>query len=126
MDRKHTVLICDDEADLLSIYSSSLKKQYKVLTADSGKACIENYMKYTLRGNKIDILLLDYRLGDSTGDDIACKICELDGTKIILISAMDLEKEKVDKLKASNCIIDAIVKPVSMKALMGKVQQALD
>lgn len=126
MEGRPTVLICDDEPDLLTVYAAALKKRYNVLTASSGKGCIEKYMEYTLRGKKIDVVLLDYRLGDSEGDDIACKIRDLDSSKTILISAYDLEKEKVDEMKASNCIIDTIIKPVSMKALIEKVQNALD
>jgi DNA-binding response OmpR family regulator len=125
MEHKPMVLVCDDEADLLTIYAAALKKHYNVLTASSGKACIEKYMEHTLRGKKINVVLLDYRLGDSTGDDIACKIRDLGETKTILISAYDLEKEKVDELKASNCIVDIIIKPVSVKGLLDKVQQAL-
>jgi DNA-binding response OmpR family regulator len=66
-------------------------------------------------------MLLHYRLGDSLGDDIACKIRDLDGTKIIMISAYDLEREKVDALKTCDCIIDMMVKPVSLKALIDSV-----
>ena len=123
---KRTVLICDDEADLLAIYAAALKKHYNILTASSGKECIEKYMAQTLRGKKVDVVLLDYRLGDSTGDDIACKIRDLDGGKTILITAYDFESEKVGELKASNCIVNVIIKPVSLRALMEKVQSALD
>jgi DNA-binding response OmpR family regulator len=122
---KPTVLICDDEADLLAIYAAALKKSYNILTASTGKECVEKYMAHTLRGKKIDVVLLDYRLGDSTGDDIACKICDLGG-KTILMSAYDLESEKVDELKASNCIVDVITKPVSLRALTERVRRALD
>jgi CheY-like chemotaxis protein len=48
MERKPTVLVCEDEADLLAMYSSALKKHYNVLTASSGRTCIEKYMD--LRG----------------------------------------------------------------------------
>ena len=123
---KHTVLVCDDEADLLTMYAVALKKHYNVLTASSGKACIEKYMEHTLRGKKINCVLLDYRLGDSKGDDIACKIRDLGETKTILISAYDIDREKVDELKASSCIVDIIIKPVSVKALLDRVQKALD
>lgn len=125
MEDRPTVLICDDEADLLAMYATALKKRYNVLTASSGKGCVEKYMEHTLRGKKIDVLLLDYRLGDTTGDDVACKIRDLDGTKTIMISAYDLEKEKVNEMKASNCIIDLIIKPVSLKVLIENVQRAL-
>jgi DNA-binding response OmpR family regulator len=126
MEGRPTVLICDDEADLLAMYAVALKKHYNVLTASSGKACIEKYMEQTLRGKKIDVVLLDYRLGDGMGDDIACKLRELDGAKTILISAYDLERKKVDELKASNCIVDVMIKPVSLKALMEKLRHVLN
>jgi DNA-binding response OmpR family regulator len=83
-------------------------------------------MQYTLHGKRIDVMLLDYRLDDSTGDDIACKLRDLDGTKIIMMISYDLEREKVDTLKTSNCIVEMLVKPVSVKALIERVQQALD
>lgn len=126
MDGKPTVLVCDDEADLLTMYAAALKKHYDVLTASSGKACIEKYMEQTLRGKKIDVVLLDYRLGDSTGDNIACKLRQLNGAKTILISAYDLERKKVDELKARDCIVDILIKPVSLKVLLEKVQQVLN
>jgi DNA-binding response OmpR family regulator len=126
MELRRTVLICEDEEDLLSMYAAALKKQYNVVTTSSGKACVEKYMEHILRGKKIDVILLDYRLGDSMGDDIAYKIRDLDGAKVIMITAYDLEKEKVDELKAANCIVDVITKPVGLKALAEKVQRILD
>jgi DNA-binding response OmpR family regulator len=126
MERRHTVLICDDEEDLLSMYAAALKKHYNVLTASSGKACVEKYMEHIVRGKKIDVILLDYKLGDSMGDDIACKIRDLDGAKVIMITAYDLEKEKVEELKAAKCIVDVITKPVGLKALAERVQRTLD
>lgn len=103
------------------MYAAAPKRQYNLPSVNSGKACVEKYMEYTLNDNKIDVMLPDYRLGDSLGDDIACKISDLDGTKIIMISAYDLEREKVGALKTSNCIVDMMVKPVSLKALIDRV-----
>lgn len=125
MEGKPTILICEDERDLLAVYVTAFKKQYDVMTASSGKACIEKYMEQMLHRKKIDIILLDYKLGDSTGDDIACKIRDLGGAKVILITAYDLDREKVDDLKKSNCIVDVIAKPVSLKTLVEKVRQTL-
>jgi DNA-binding response OmpR family regulator len=123
---KPTVLICDDEEDLLAMYAAALKKQYNVLVASSGRECIQKYMEHILRGKKIAVVLLDYRLGDGTGDVIACKLRDLDGAKTILISAYELESKKVSELKANNCIVDTITKPVSLRALIEKVQHTLD
>lgn len=126
MENKPTVLVCDDEADLLTMCAAALKKHYNVLTASSGRECIEKYMDHILRSKSIDIVLLDYRLGDSTGDDIACKIRDLGDARTILLSAYDLEREKVDELKANSCIVDVMIKPVSIRALLDRVQRALN
>lgn len=123
---KPTVLVCDDEADLLPMYAAALKKHYNVLTASSGLACIERYTDHMLRSKNINIVLLDYRLGDSTGDDIACKIRDLGNARTILLSAYDLERKKVDELKSNNCIVDIMIKPVSMRVLLDRVQKALN
>ena len=68
---------------------------------------------------------MDYRLGDAIGDDVASKIRDLDGTTTILISAYELERERVNELKACHCIVDPVHKPISTKILMERVQQAL-
>lgn len=125
MHAKPTVMICDDEADLLHMYSLALKKHYNVLTAKSGRACVEKYMEQSLQGKKIHLLLLDYKLGDTTGDDVARKIRDLDGTKTILISAYELGKEMLDDLRSNDCIVGVISKPVSMKILLEKIGQTL-
>jgi DNA-binding NtrC family response regulator len=60
--RKKTIIICDDEIDLLEMFQVALSREYETLTVDSGKDCIEKYFEEKTK--KIDILLLDYKLGD--------------------------------------------------------------
>jgi response regulator RpfG family c-di-GMP phosphodiesterase len=81
-------MICDDEIDLLEMFQLALAGEYKILTADSGKGCIERYFEEKkVKGEKIDLLLLDYRLGDMQGDTVAKKVKELNDVKRIMISA---------------------------------------
>ena len=56
---------------------------------------------------------------------MASKIRDLDGTKTIPITAYELERERVNELNACHCIVDLVHKPVSIKILMKRVQQAL-
>jgi hypothetical protein len=63
--KKKTIMICDDERDVLDLFG----------------------LEETNRDNKIDLILLDYRMGGMQGDSVARKIKEYNGTKIILISA---------------------------------------
>ncbi|MDQ3884764.1 MAG: response regulator [Thermoproteota archaeon] len=126
MDRKKTVMICDDEIDLLEMFQLALAGEYKILTADSGKGCIETYFEEKkVKGEKIDILLLDYRLGDMQGDTVAKKVEELNDVKIIMISAYELDGNIVEELKRSRYIVDVIKKPVSMKSLIEKIESFL-
>lgn len=56
---------------------------------------------------------------------MASKIRDLDGTKTILISAYELERERVNELNACHCVVDLVHKPLSIKILMERAQQAL-
>jgi hypothetical protein len=68
---------------------------------------------------------LDYKSLATPPGTMVSKIRDLDGTRTILISAYELERERVNELKACHCIMDLVHKPVSIKILMERVQQAL-
>jgi DNA-binding response OmpR family regulator len=73
------------------------------------------------RGNKIHLILLDYRLGDMLGSSVAKKIKDYNGTIIILISAFDLDYTLVKELEENNFIADYIEKPIHMSSLLERV-----
>jgi DNA-binding response OmpR family regulator len=81
---KRTVMICEDEEDILNLYSSFIRGKFNVIIAPSGEAYLSLYREERDRGRKVDILLLDHRLGDMLGDQVECKIKEMDDTKTIL------------------------------------------
>ena len=72
--RKKTVVICDDEQDLLQVFELALESEYNVILANSGGNCIEKIIEEKNRGNKIHLILLDYRSGDMFGDFVARSI----------------------------------------------------
>jgi CheY-like chemotaxis protein len=61
--QKKTVVICDDEQDLLQVFELALESEYSVILASSGKECIDKFLEEKNRGNKVHLILLDYRLG---------------------------------------------------------------
>ena len=87
---RKTILVCDDETDLLLMFRIHLESQYNVLTVDSGKACIDKLIDRKNKNEKIDLLLLDYKLGDISGDVVARKVKDIANTKIVLITAFEL------------------------------------
>jgi CheY-like chemotaxis protein len=118
-------MICDDEADLLYLFKSALDRTYDVLVVDSGKDCIEKFLEERHKGKKVDVLLLDYRLGDMLGDIVACKIHQLNGVKTILISAYELEQAVVTHLIERRCIIGVMRKPIRIPVMIKEVEKAL-
>jgi CheY-like chemotaxis protein len=123
-DRK-TVMICDDETDLLYLFKSALEPTYHVLAVESGRGCIEKFIEEKQKGKKVDVLLLDYKLGDMLGDIVACKIHELNGVKIFIISAYELERAVVSNLMERRCIIGIMRKPIRVSAMIKEVERAL-
>ena len=119
------MMVCDDEADLLYLFRSVLEPTYRVLAVESGRGCIEKFIEEKQKGRKVDVLLLDYKLGDMLGDIVACKIHELNGAKIFLISAYELEQTLVDHLLERQCIIGVMRKPLRMSAMIKEVEKAL-
>jgi CheY-like chemotaxis protein len=118
-------MICEDEPDLLDLYYRALRSKYNVLTVTSGYECIERYVQHNGQGNKIDVLLIDYRLEDILGDEVACKIKDMDGTKAVMISAYEPEPALVDMLKEKNCIVEWFKKPMSVAVLLLKLESVL-
>ena len=125
MSLRKTIMVCDDEPDLLLMYRLALEGLYDVILADSGKQCLERYTAEIKAGNKIDALLLDYKLGDMLGDYVACEISKLDGTKTLLVTAYDLDPKMVSDLKQRGCIVDTNRKPVRIRAMLEQLESIL-
>jgi CheY-like chemotaxis protein len=122
---KKTVMVCDDEEDLRLLFGLTLKLKYNVIQVESGKNCIEKYIEEKNRGNKIHLILLDYRLGDMLGDAVARRIKEYNGVKIILISAYDLDFTLVKELEESKFITKFIEKPIEPANLIEIVARTI-
>jgi CheY-like chemotaxis protein len=125
MSNQKTVMICDDELDLLYLFKSALEPTYQVVVVDSGRDCIEKFLEEKHKGKKVDVLLLDYKLGDMLGDIVACKIHELNGVKTILISAYELEQDMVSQLIERRCIIGVMRKPIRLPVMIKELEKAL-
>jgi CheY-like chemotaxis protein len=111
--KKKTIMICDNERDVLQLFGLVLESRYNVISVDSGEECIEKYTEETRHGNKIHLILLDYKLGGIWGDSVARKINEYKGTNIILISAYDIDHSLVTELENGNYISKYVRKPVA-------------
>lgn len=119
-----SVMICENDLDFLhSLKQALVSDYYSVLTIDSGTECLIKYIDEKVKGNQIDLLVVDYELQDLPGDIVASTIRELSGsraraTNTILISSCELDKELIEELKRKDYIVEGLKKPISIDSLM--------
>ena len=122
---RKTILVCDDETDLLLMFRIHLESQYNVLTVDSGKSCVDTILDCKNKNKGIDLLLLDYKLGDISGDVVARKIKEIDDIKILLITAFELDNQIINELMQNRLIVDVVKKPIQLEQLSQKIKETI-
>ncbi len=120
-----TILVCDDETDLLLMFRIYLESQYNILTVDSGESCIDTILDHKNKNEEIDLLLLDYKLGDTSGDIVARKVKEIDDIKILMITAFELDIQIVSELIQQGLIVDVVKKPIQLEQLSQKIKETI-
>lgn len=115
--KEHTLLICDDEPDLLELYAAMLSEDYRIIKASSGDECMRKYIEMKEKMEDITVILLDFRIGEMTGDIVARNIKEINGAKVILISAYEIESDLIQRLKDERVIIEFVPKPITLDTL---------
>ncbi len=115
-----SILIVDDEIDLLDLFSSALERMnYRVLKARGGRKALE-----ILQHERPDLILLDVAMPEVNGVDVlrAIRADPLnDSTKIVLLTAAPALVTGDDAQLANRMII----KPITVRELDKVVQAVL-
>ncbi len=118
MSANKTILIADDEADILEILSFNLSAEgYQIITATNGDSAIEKAKKL-----KPDLIILDMMMPGKTGVEV-CEILraqvEFATTIIVFLTAIKDEATEIKCFDAG--ADDYMVKPISPKVLLSKI-----
>ena len=113
-----TILIADDEPDILEIIQFNLKQEgYEVITAKNGDEAIEQ-----AKINQPDLIILDIMMPGKDGIEV-CNILRtqpaFNETLIIFLSALSDEGTEIRGLETG--ADDFLTKPISPKILLSKV-----
>lgn len=116
--KPRTILIADDEADILEIMDFNLKAEgYEVLKAANGNQAVE-----LARTNHPDLIILDVMMPGKTGFEV-CKLLRADpsfnDTIIIFLTALNDDSTEIKGLETGGD--DYINKPISPKVLISRV-----
>ncbi|NLV50555.1 MAG: response regulator transcription factor [Clostridiales bacterium] len=119
MTQSKTVLVVDDEPNILEPVAAYLQKQgYNVLTAERGR----DALALVKRGG-IDIMLLDLMLPDISGEDICLIIRRTSHLPIIMMTAKVAESSQLEGLRIG--ADDYVTKPFSLKLLAARIEAVL-
>ncbi len=119
---KKTILLVDDEEDILEFLSYSLRKEgFHILTANNGKEGL-----LIAKRQNPDIILLDVMMPEMDGMQVCQElrsIKQLDNTFIIFLTA---RSEEYSELSAFNSgADDYITKPIKPKLLISRINAIL-
>lgn len=113
------ILIVDDEREIVRVLYRALKAHdYTVLTASSGEQAIEFIAK-----EHPDLLLLDLLLPGMSGLEVCRRIRAESNVPIIVLSAKDAERDKVEALDLG--ADDYVAKPFGVDEVLARVRVAL-
>jgi two-component system alkaline phosphatase synthesis response regulator PhoP len=119
---KETILIVDDEADLLDLIEYNLEKEgYSVLKAENGYDGIKLARKYNP-----DLIILDIMMPKMTGIEV-CKVLKEDPVlkirPVIFLTARGDEKTEIEGLEMG--ADDFLSKPISTTKLVSRIRTVL-
>ena len=116
---KHTILLVEDELDLLQTLSFNFESEgYKVKKATNGKEA----MKFLEDDDSISLVILDLMLPDMSGLDICRHIRAKNNLKDILVIMVTAKGEEVDRVVGFEVgADDYVVKPYSVRELLLRV-----
>lgn len=116
-----TILVVDDEKDIVDLLSYNLKKEgYRVLAAQNGQQALEQS-----RLNP-DLIVLDVMMPEMDGWEVCKELKRRDLTSsipIIFLTAKGTETDEVVGLELG--ADDYIVKPISIRKLLARIKTVL-
>jgi DNA-binding response OmpR family regulator len=118
---KQTILVIDDEKDILKLVQYNLEKEgYPVLTAKTGEEGLE-----LAKAKKPDLVILDLMLPGIDGNEV-CKLlksgAQTRAIPVLMLTAKGAEVDQVLGLELGAS--DYITKPFSVKVLLARVKNA--
>ena len=110
-----TVLLVDDEEEVADVYALRLETEYETRVAYSGEEALETI------DVDVDVVLLDRRMPDLSGDEVLAKIREKGyDCRVIMLTAVD---PGLDILEMG--FDDYLCKPVEKEDLVSAIDQQL-
>ena len=115
------ILIIEDDTDMCSLLVTLLNKEgYTTDFAHSGSKGLKKY-----RESAFDLVMCDYRLGDTEGAKVLQEIRKInDQAKVIIFTGYEDIKTAVNVMRLGAC--DFLLKPLKQEDILRVIQKAFD
>ncbi|MFT4544578.1 MAG: two-component system alkaline phosphatase synthesis response regulator PhoP [Bacteroidia bacterium] len=122
MKDKSTILIVDDEEDILEFMQYNLKKEnFQVYTASSGRKAIE-----IAQETNPDLIILDVMMPELDGIETCKELRELPGMKNTLIAFLTARNEDYSQIAGFDAGADDYInKPIKPRVLVSRINALL-
>jgi two-component system KDP operon response regulator KdpE len=118
MTLAHLLLVDDEQQILRALRPALVAAGYEVATAETGGEALAH-----LAGEACDVVILDLGLPDLDGKEVIARIREWSEVPILVLSARDLEHEKIAALDQG--ADDFINKPFGVGELLARIRASL-
>jgi DNA-binding NtrC family response regulator len=124
MTRKSTIMIVDDEPDLLKLTKKFLESEgFEVHAFTSPEAAIQHVRQGCAT---CTIVVSDIRMPGMSGFDLVRQLKEmLPETKVVLMSSFVIHKEEFKKVMPTLAVDEFLMKPFSRADLLEAIKNAL-
>ncbi len=117
--KKSTILVADDDPQLLRLMSRNLQFEgYSVLPASDGKQALDLFEQH-----QPDLLLLDVMMPKMDGFAVCARVREFSAVPVIIITARGQDQDKVRGLDLG--ADDYLTKPFNVDELLARVRAVL-
>lgn len=133
------VLIAEDEHDIALLYKEALEaRKHKVIITLNGEDCLKTYhdVAHSLKfGNEslsshkgsnydlpFDILLLDYKMPQIDGFEVAKEILAVNPHQRIIFASAHVKETLEDSIKQLKQVVELMQKPFTIKELIDTVE----
>lgn len=119
MEAKTTILVVDDEEDIVNLMRDFLEAEgYEVLAAHDGEAALE-----VLESHAVDCVLLDIMMPGQSGFEVVRRIRDLGDVPVLFLSAKQEDSDKIRGLGLG--ADDYIVKSATAAEIVARIKAVL-
>ncbi len=122
MNVSHSILLVDDEPDILEFLSYNLKKEgYNVFTASNGKEAVAIAKK-----ENPHLIILDVMMPDMDGIETCRELREIPGLKDVMIAFLTARSEDYSQIAGFDVGADDYInKPIKPRVLISRIKALL-